>query len=241
MRLNKFLGRCGVASRRAADELVKAGKVSINGEINTELGKQVDPENDKVSVDGKPVNLPQDWIYLLLNKPVGVISSCNDPRDRKTVLHLLDDTITQRVFPVGRLDISTSGVLLLTNDGDLTQRLLHPSYQIEKVYQALISGVPRDQALDQISKGILLTDGHLARAKVSKIIPKDRNTELHLILTEGHKHEVRQILSGIGHPALALRRLSFAGLSISGLSSGQWRHLTPEEIKYLKKLTGLIS
>ena len=236
-RLQKYLARCGVASRRKAEELIVAGLVAVNGEVVRELGVKVDPERDRVTVAGRPISLVTEGIYLMLNKPPGYITGNRDPRGRKTVLSLLPKGFP-RVFPVGRLDYNTTGLLLLTNDGDLAYALTQPKYQIEKVYQALVRGVPADDALNLLRQGVVLEDGPTLPATVDIIKVKAGNAILKLGLREGRNRQVRRMCAAVGHPVLKLERIAIGPLSLGDLALGQYRRLTGAELKALQKQIG---
>jgi 23S rRNA pseudouridine2605 synthase len=224
VRLNAYLARAGVASRRRADELIKAGRVTVNGEpghLNTFVAAR-----DRVEVDGQPAEL-QPLTYVLLHKPAGTVTTARDPQGRRTVVELVDHPV--RVVPVGRLDADTTGVLLLTNDGDLAHRLAHPRYEIEKVYEAEVEGEPSDVALDRLRTGVELDDGPTAPARVCRLGPSTVELAIH----EGRKHQVKRMLAAVGYPVRRLHRSVYAGLSPEGLEPGAWRELEPFEVARL--------
>jgi pseudouridine synthase len=225
MRLNAFLARAGIASRRGADELIKAGRVRVNGEegrLDTFVGGA-----DEVEVDGKVVSA-QRLAYLLLHKPSGVVTTARDPHGRPTVVELVPDE--PRVVPVGRLDADTTGALLLTNDGPLAHRLAHPRYGVEKVYVADVEGRPSRAALRALSEGVQLEDGMTAPAMARCLAP----TRVELTLHEGRNRQVRRMLEAVGHPVRRLHRSVYAGLTLDGLAPGEWRELRPGEIAALR-------
>jgi len=227
MRLNAYLARAGIASRRGSDDLIKAGRVRVNdlpGELNTYVHS-----GDRVEVDGEEVT-PQGLRYVLLNKPVGTVTTVRDPQGRPTVVQLVED-IPERVVPVGRLDADTTGALLLTNDGPLAHRLAHPRYGVEKVYEADVEGEPDDAALEQLAAGVELDDGLTAPAIVRRLGP----AKLELTLHEGRKHQVKRMCEAVGHPVLRLHRSRYAGLTVEGLEPGAWRELEPSEVKRLSR------
>ncbi len=225
MRLNAYLARAGVASRRKADELIKAGRVTVNGtagRLNTFVESR-----DRVEVDGLLVGL-QELTYRLLYKPAGVVTTASDPQGRKTVVDLVP--AQPRVVPVGRLDADTTGALLLTNDGELAHRLAHPRYGVEKVYEATVAGAPSDAALDLLANGVELDDGRTAPARVARLAP-DR---IELTLHEGRNRQVRRMLDAVGHPVQQLHRSRYAGLVLDGLEPGAWRDLSDDELAGLR-------
>ncbi|HHW12556.1 MAG TPA: rRNA pseudouridine synthase [Firmicutes bacterium] len=234
-RLQKYLARCGVASRRKAEEMIVSGLVAVNGQVVRELGVKVDPERDRVTVAGRPVRPDEERIYLMLNKPPGYITGNRDPRGRKTVLALLPEGFP-RVFPVGRLDYNTTGLLLLTNDGALAYALTHPKYEIQKVYRALVRGVPDARALNMLRQGVVLEDGPTLPASVDIIKVKAGNAILKIGLREGRNRQVRRMCAAVGHPVLKLERLAIGPLQLGDLPLGRYRRLTAAELKALQKL-----
>jgi 23S rRNA pseudouridine2605 synthase len=227
VRLNAYLARAGVASRRGADELIKAGRVRVNGapgELNTFVGA-----NDTVEVDGSPVE-KQALAYLLLHKPAGVVTTARDPYGRPTVVGLVP--AEPRVVPVGRLDADTTGALLLTNDGALAHRLAHPRYQVDKVYEAEVEGDPGDETLRRLREGVELDDGRSAPARARRLA----RGRIELTIHEGRKHQVKRMLEAVGHPVQRLHRSGYAGLDLQGLRPGRWRRLTKDEVAALRAL-----
>ena len=225
MRLNAFLARAGVASRRRADELIKAGRVTVNGatgQLNTVVGAR-----DRVAVDGRDVER-QRLRYVLLHKPAGVVTTAHDPHGRRTVVELVPGE--PRVVPVGRLDADTTGVLLLTNDGQLAHRLAHPRYGVEKTYVAEIEGDAGEEALRRLREGIELEDGVTAPARACRL---DRG-RVELVLHEGRKHQVKRMLAAVGHPVVQLHRSAYAGLTLEGLEPGACRELETSEVQQLR-------
>ena len=230
MRLNAYLARAGVASRRGADELIKAGRVTVDGrrgELNTFVeGASV------VLVDGREIG-KQRLRHVLLNKPRGTITTARDPKGRPTVVDLVGGDI--RVVPVGRLDRDTTGVLLLTNDGPLAHRLAHPRYGVEKTYVAEVEGDPGDDVVQRLAEGVELDDGRTAPARVRRL----GASRLELVLHEGRNRQVRRMLEAVGHPVVRLRRSRYAGLGPGRLHPGDWRDLTRDEVRRLRRLVGL--
>jgi 23S rRNA pseudouridine2605 synthase len=225
VRLNAYLARAGVASRRGADELIKAGRVLVNGEAGA-LNTFVET-GDAVELDGRPVT-PQALAYVLLHKPAGVVTTARDPQGRPTVVGLVEHP--SRVVPVGRLDADTTGALLLTNDGPLAHRLAHPRYEVEKVYEADVEGRPDDDALRRLEEGVELDDGRTAPARARRLGP----SRVELTIHEGRKHQVKLMLAAVGHPVLRLHRSRYAGLTVAGLGPGESRELTGAEVEMLR-------
>jgi len=225
VRLNAYLARAGVASRRRADELIKAGRVTVNGEPG-QLNSFVDGEA-RVEVDGTAV-APQQLAYVLLHKPAGVVTTARDPQGRPTVVELVEHA--SRVVPVGRLDADTTGALLLTNDGELAHRLAHPRYGVEKTYVVEVEGEPSDEAIRTLAEGVELDDGLTAPARATRLGP----STLELVLHEGRKHQVKRMLAEVGHPVVRLHRSRYAGLAVEGLGPGESRELTGPEVDSLR-------
>lgn len=244
MRLQKFLARAGVASRRGSEDLMTAGRVAVNGKVAVELGTKVDPLVDVVEVDGVRVGLDHGKVYLVLNKPEGVITTMDDPRGRPTVAQLVPTARYPGLFPVGRLDQDTTGVLLFTTDGDMAARLLHPSTHVEKVYRARVQGRVRESELDELRRGIVLDDGPTAPARC-RLLDPDEAGELagarpdpyadyvEICIHEGRKRQVKRMLSAIGHRVEQLVRVSFGPLRADDLAPGAWRLLSSAEVAAL--------
>ena len=231
-RLQKVIARSGMASRRKAEELIKAGKVKVNGEVVTELGVKVSPD-DYIEVNGIKVER-EEPVYFLLYKPRGVVTTVKDDKNRKTVMDFFPH-VEQRIFPVGRLDYNTSGLLLMTNDGDFANLMTHPRYKIEKTYIAKVKGIPSRQDLKQLQKGVQLEDGMTLPAKV-KFLSANRQKKTAIIeitITEGRNRQVRRLFEHIGYPVLKLKRERFGFLTLKGLNAGDFRPLTPHEVKQL--------
>jgi 23S rRNA pseudouridine2605 synthase len=226
VRLNAFLARAGVASRRKADELIKAGRVLVNGEPG-QLSTFV-AARDQVEVDGRVVGL-QPLTYVLLHKPAGVVTTASDPQGRPTVVGLVGHEV--RVVPVGRLDADTTGALLLTNDGELAHRLAHPRYEVEKVYEAEVEGDPSDEVLRRLAEGVELEDGLTAPARVRRLGPSLVELSIH----EGRNRQVRRMLEAVGHPVRRLHRSRYAGLTLTELEPGEWRELRASELDTLTR------
>jgi len=228
VRLNAYLARAGVALRRGADELIKAGRVLVNGEPG-QLNTFVEA-GDTVELDGKPL-APQRLAYVLLHKPAGVVTTARDPHGRPTVVALVPRE--PRVVPVGRLDADTTGALLLTNDGELAHRLAHPRYEVEKLYEAEVDGTPDADALRRLEQGVELDDGPTAPARARRL----GSHRVELAIHEGRKHQVKRMLEAVGHPVRRLHRSRYAGLDLDGLEPGSWRELTQAEIETLRAAT----
>jgi 23S rRNA pseudouridine2605 synthase len=225
MRLNAYLARAGVASRRGAEELIRAGRVLVNGEV-AGLATFVEG-GDSVELDGSPVE-PEPLTYVLLHKPRGVVTTARDPEGRPTVVGLVGHE--RRVVPIGRLDADTTGALLLTNDGPLAHRLMHPRYEVDKVYEAEVAGEPGEDALARLRAGVELEDGVTAPAEARLVGP----SRVELTIHEGRKHQVKRMLETVGHPVRRLHRKVYAGLTVDGLEPGEWRELSADEVKRLR-------
>ena len=233
-RLQKVMAKAGIASRRKCEELIAAGEVTVNGVTVTEAGCKVNPQMDHIEVRGLKIELEKK-VYYLLYKPVGYITSVGDPQQRKTVLDLMEG-IPERIYPVGRLDYDTSGLLLLTNDGDLAFHMTHPSHEMEKEYEALVRGKVSKEALERLCKGVKLEDGWTAPAKARVLGEKGPNTLLQLIIHEGRNRQVRRMCETVGHPVLQLKRTRIAFLTMGHLKQGKFRPLLLDEVKKLKKI-----
>ena len=234
MRLNKYLADCGVDSRRNCDEIIAQGRVKVNGKTITRLGVDVDPENDSVSLDGRRLRQKRRDVYVMLHKPKGVVCTAKDDKGRKTVLDLVD--LKARLFPVGRLDYDTEGLLLLTTDGQLAQTLTHPRHHIPKTYVARIFGELSEEEEKSLEKGVLL-DGALTQPASVKVVEKDdRTSRIEITIFEGRNRQVRRMLESVGKDVEFLKRVSVGELRLGGLSRGKYRFLTEKEINYLKSL-----
>lgn len=230
-RLQKYLAHCGVASRRKAEELIKEGKVKVNGKTVTEMGVVVD-RRDRVEVGGKRVSLEKEKVYIMLHKPRGYVTTASDPEGRRTVLSLIKG-VNERVYPVGRLDYDTSGLLLLTNDGELANRMMHPRYETFKVYIATVEGFPSENALDKLTGGIYI-DGYKTAPAIIKVLEKYKDrTKLEITIHEGRNRQIRKMCEAVGHPVIRLKRIAYASLELGGLKPGEWRYLTESERKQL--------
>jgi len=231
IRLQKFLAEAGVASRRKSEELILQGRVEINGRKITVPGCKVS-ESDIVKVDGKVVRQEKKKVYIMLNKPVGYVTTTKDQFNRKTVLDLVTG-VEERIFPVGRLDYDTSGLLLLTNDGELANRLTHPRYETEKVYHAKIDGRIDENVIRAFEKGIRLEDGITAPARIRTLEIYEKNSLVEVRIHEGRNRQIRRMFNALNYIVLRLKRVAFGPLKLGGLKEGDWRYLTPEEIRML--------
>lgn len=238
-RLQKIIARAGVTSRRKAETLITAGRVRVNGKVVSELGAKADPHRDTIEVDGKRIHLPKSWTYLVLNKPPGVVTTAADEFDRETVIDLIKGVDT-RLYPVGRLDRDAEGLLIMTNDGDLSAALTHPAGEVSKVYRVKLRGLPPESALDRLALGVDLEDGPAHASFIHRVQPgravSRSNTWIELTVTEGRNHLVKRMCAAIGYPVIRLRRVAFANLSLDRLRPGEWRHLGKDELRKLKAI-----
>jgi 23S rRNA pseudouridine2605 synthase len=228
-RLQKILAKAGLASRRNAEELIRQGKVTVDGRVITEMGFRVDPDKQEIAFEGRPLRLKEEKIYLLLNKPRGYVTTLHDPQGRPIVSSLLAG-ITSRVFPVGRLDFDTEGALILTNDGDFAQRILHPRFEIERTYQATVRGLPAREKIRLLEEGFELEGQKTWPARVRIVAREPATTTLEITIHEGRKRQVRKMFQAIGHRVLALKRIAYGGLRLGALPAGQYRRLTPADL-----------
>ena len=235
VRLQKFLAECGVASRRASEGLIEAGRVAVNG-ATARVGQTVTPGVDRVTLDGAAVGAAEEKVDLLLNKPRNSVTTARDTHGRRTVLECVRG-LSSRVFPVGRLDFDVEGALLLTNDGELAFRLTHPRFEVEKVYLAWVLGPVTTEAVRRLEAGVRLEDGMTSPARVAVLNSGPKTSLIRLAIHEGRKHEVKRMCAAVGHPVHALRRVEFAGLPVEGLRPGEWRCLTDAEVGHLHALT----
>lgn len=234
-RLQKILAAHGVASRRKCEELILHGRVKVNGVTITELGFKANHERDEIEVDG--VKIQSEMLqYVLFHKPKGVITSVSDPQGRKVVTDFI--SLKERVYPVGRLDYDTTGLLLLTNDGDLANKIAHPRFEIDKVYVATVRGIPGQKALDTLKNGVLLEDGitQPAKVKLCSVDDKKKTAVVQLTIHEGRNRQVRRMCDTVGHPVIQLKRIQLGFLTLGNLRAGQYRELTHEEVDKLKSL-----
>lgn len=235
IRINRYLSMCGVASRRKADQLVLQGKVEVNGRVLTDLGTKINPARDKVFVDGKQVTRVHDYVYLVMNKPKDTITTLNDEKGRTTVMSLVKTR--QRVYPIGRLDRNTTGVLLLTNDGEFAHRLMHPKYEIPKSYHVTLTAPLKPEDGDRLRKGIRLEDGSTAPAEVY-ILPGSNRKEIGITIHEGRNRQVRRMFESLGYEVKKLDRVAYGPITKEGLRRGATRALTHVEVQRLREMAG---
>lgn len=237
VRLQKYLSRAGVASRRKSEELMRQGRVRVNGSVVTAMGTRVDPGRDRVEVNGERVEIPPAR-WILFHKPRGCLTTRKDPRGRITVYDLLPDDFRALRY-VGRLDRQTEGLLLLTNQGDLVHGLTHPSSEVEREYRAWVTGRPSPETVDRLSRGVELEDGPARAERVGVLRAKEGRALVGLVLREGRKREVRRLLRAVGHPVRRLKRVRFGPLGLGDLPRGEWRDLEPDEVESLRRAAGL--
>lgn len=234
IRLQKFLARAGVASRRASEQFIVQGRVAVNGSVVTELGTKVNPDTDIVTVDGNTVTLSEDQCVLMLHKPAGYLTAMKEDRGRRCVAQLVPTQQYPGLFPVGRLDFDTTGLLLFTTDGELGNALLHPSFHVDKEYQAWVEGHPNKNALLALRNGVKLQDGMTAPAQVSLVKQDANKTLLSITIHEGRKRQVKRMCAAVGHPVITLHRSKFGPLELGNLPVGKYRILNPNEVQALK-------
>lgn len=232
-RLHKYMARCGVASRRKCEEIVFQGRVKVNGEATSNI-VIIDDELDNVELDGKLIKPEERKVYIIINKPIDVITSVNDQFNRKTVIDIIN--IKERIFPVGRLDYDTSGILLLTNDGDLAFKMAHPSHEINKVYVAEVIGQFTDGDIYKFETGLQIEDYVTSPSEIAILSEEEDTSIVEITIHEGKNRQVRKMCEDIGHPVLRLKRTKFGSLEVGDLKMGEWRYLSEDEIKYLKSM-----
>lgn len=237
MRINKYIASCGIASRRKAEEIILQKRVKVNGKVVEELSFNIDENNDIVEIDEVKIGLDEKEVYIVLNKPEGYITTVKDQFDRPSVLDLVGN-IKERIYPIGRLDYETSGLLILTNDGDLTYKLTHPKHEVDKTYMAIVKGIPTIDEMKKFEEGLYIEDYKTAPAKI-RIAKKDEEKNYAICeikIHEGRNRQVRKMCRAIDHPVLRLRRVAMGKITLKETKVGEYRHLTKEEIEYLKGL-----
>jgi len=239
-RLQKLIARAGLASRRAAERLILAGRVRVNGRVVTTLGTKADPDRDRIEVNGRPLPAEQRREYWLVHKPRGVLSTARDPHGRRTVLDLLPEGVG-RLYPVGRLDHDSEGLMLLTNDGELAQRLAHPRHHVPKTYKVWVQGRPDRAAIERLRRGVKLEDGVTAPARVYLKASSEQTSKLSMVLNQGKKRQIRRMCEAVGHPVRRLVRVGLGPLRLGDLPPGAARRLTPGELAALRRAAGPIS
>lgn len=232
VRLNKHISGSGHTSRRKADELIMEGRVTVNSATVTEPGTKINPETDVVKVDGEGLRKKVKYVYILLNKPAGYITSTSDEKNRKTVLDLVG--VNLRIYPVGRLDYDSEGLLLLTNDGELANKLMHPKYEVKKTYLVKVNKPIDRKSLQKMEKGVLV-EGRMTGKAMVQVVPNTDNKQIKISIHEGRNREVRKMLESVGLFVRKLKRIEYANLNIKGLKTGEWRYLTNEELQKLMR------
>jgi pseudouridine synthase len=228
------MARAGVASRRKSEDLIQQGRVRVNGQIVTELGTKVDPGRDQIQVDGKPIRIAASRVYIMVNKPPGVLSTMKDRRGRRSLGELVQAPV--RLYPVGRLDATSEGLILLTDDGELANLLTHPRYEHEKEYRVLVNGQPSEQTLDAWRQGVMLDGKPTVPAEVQVLAVHGDSAVLRVVMREGRKRQIRRVAELLGHPVRELRRVRLGPLHLGPLESGQWRYLTDKEVRSLEDI-----
>lgn len=236
-RLQKFMAQCGVASRRHAEQMILEGRVFVNGQKVIQLGAKIDPQRDRVTVDGRDLGMADSLLYIALNKPPGYVTTVHDPQGRPTVMDLMKG-VTQRVFPVGRLDMDSEGLLILTNDGDLSFAMTHPRHGIAKEYHVTVQGAPNPAALQRLRDGVELDGRKTAPARVDILTVRNGYATLRIEIHEGRKRQIRRMLQSVGHPVAALRRVRIGPVRLNGLEPGRFRYLDREELAALRAELG---
>lgn len=235
MRLQRYIALCGITSRRKAEKLIVQGRVKVNGIIEKELGTRVNTNKDEVMFDNKIIKPEEKDVYIMLNKPKGYVTTLDDEFDRPIVTDLTSE-IKERIYPVGRLDIDTKGLLLLTNDGILTNKMTHPSYEVKKTYEAFVQGIPNEEKIKKFESGLTIEGFKTAKAQLNIIDIKNGNSVLEITIHEGRNRQVRKMCSHIGHDVIDLKRIRMGNLCLEELEEGKWRYLTKNEIEKLKRL-----
>lgn len=235
IRLQKYMAQCGVASRRKCEEMIKSGQVTINGEVVRDMGVKIDPSHDRVFVNGKRISLEENYVYIMLNKPRGYITTVKDQYNRPIVMDLVKD-ISERIYPIGRLDYESEGLLLLTNDGNIAFHLTHPRHQIDKEYVVRVEGCPSSEDIDKLRNGIDIGGFITSPAQVDLIRKNKQTSLIRITIKEGKNRQVRRMFDAIGHPVIYLKRIRIGNIKLGNLELGKWRHLTNKELEALKDL-----
>lgn len=235
MRLQKYIALCGVSSRRKAEELILQGKVKVNNRVVKEMGTKINPKLDIVKVDDKHISIEKNKVYIMLNKPVGYMTTLDDEKNRRTVRDLIEG-VKERIYPVGRLDSDTTGLLLMTNDGDLAFKLSHPKHEVVKRYIAIVEGTPTKWDLERFSHGLMIDNKPTSEAFIKIAKRYEDESILEIGIHEGRNRQVKKMCEAINHPVKKLKRISIGNLELGGLGLGNWRYLEEEEIEYLKNL-----
>ena len=235
MRIAKFMAAAGVASRRKSEELIKKGVVRVNGRFVYDPATNVNPEIDEIYVSGRKIRIPDEKIYIMLNKPVGCVSTCHDDKGRRTVLDYVKG-IDQRIYPIGRLDFTTEGLLLLTNDGELANKLMHPSHEVTKRYYVVVDSYVSQDEITQLERGVVIEGGKTAPARIKVMNATPERTELTIIIHEGRNRQVRRMFETSGKNVVFLKRISVGDINLGPLKKGKYRMLTNEEVAYLKSI-----
>lgn len=233
-RLQKFMAKCGIASRRKCEALILQGRVQVNGIIVNEMGYKISPLKDKVSVDKEIISLEENKRYIALNKPEGYVSTVNDEKDRNTIMELID--VTERIYPIGRLDYNTSGLILLTNDGEVYNKIIHPSKEINKIYEATLEGILGNTDIDRFEKGIDIGDYITAPSTIEILYIIENITKVRITIHEGKNRQIRKMCEAINHNVISLKRISVGEIHLGNLKLGEWRYLTDKEMLYIAEL-----
>lgn len=236
-RLQKILAHAGVASRRKSEELIEAGRVTVNGKVVRELGSKADLDQDLVQVDGRAVRETQDKVHYVLYKPAGCVTTLSDPEGRPTIRTYLEE-VTERVYPVGRLDYDVEGALIITNDGDLANQLMHPRYGVKRTYLAKVHGVPAQEQIERLLKGVRLEDGRARALEADLHSRTPKNTWVRVVVAEGRQHMVKRLMEAVGAPVQKLFRADYGGIGVSGMRPGELRELTRAEVEHLRAQAG---
>lgn len=233
-RLQKYMAGCGLASRRKCEEIIAEGRVKVNGVVNREMGYKIDPLIDKVMVDNKLINTEGKKVYIILNKPVGIVSTVKDEKDRQTIMDLVK--VQERVYPIGRLDYDSSGLIIMTNDGEIYNKIIHPRVEINKVYMAILDGTPNTEEIYRFSNGIKIDDYITSNAEIEVVKKYQWSSEVKITIHEGKNRQIRKMCEVIGHEVKELERVSVGDIKLGDLPVGKWRYLSEEELNYLKSL-----